>query len=192
MKKIITIMLTFIFMLCFSVAAFASQLYDVGYYAILKDRFSPTDPLITNHLVKYVGQNPEYYRFFQVYTSHDHADDEYQAYRESISLSIHTRAIVKPVEIVNGYWQDIKTHDLDTGTIAATVEVKLSGAFAAKPILLYVTDSATHNDELYLKTTGFTEYEQLNVNTALIDILNGTGPHPGWDSQIAGSKGLPY
>lgn len=191
MKKLITIMLSFVLALCFSVSAFASEMTHIGYYAILKDKFSPTDPLITNHLVKYVGQNPEYYRFYEVYSAHEHEADEYQRYPDYISLSINVRSIAKPVKIVNGYWQDVKSDDLNNGLICTTNIIKLSGTFVAKPYIILVADSATRKNSLYEKTD-CTGSESLNVNTALIDILNITGPHPGWNRQIAGSKGLPY
>lgn len=69
MKKLITLMLSCVIAACFSVAAFAAEVLDMGYYAILKDKFSPTDSLIMNHLVKYANQNPNYYPSI-TYTQH--------------------------------------------------------------------------------------------------------------------------
>lgn len=88
MKKLITLMLSCVIAACFSVAAFAAEVLDMGYYAILKDKFSPTDSLIMNHLVKYANQNPNYYRFYHVYATHTHELDEYTPSRDYISLSI--------------------------------------------------------------------------------------------------------
>lgn len=195
MKKIITIMLTFVFMLCFSVAAFAAQTYNIGYYAIPKANFSPKDPLIMNKLVRYDGQNPQYYRFFAVYATHDHDEDMYNRNPNFISLRIATNAAAYPVEKVANGWKNIKTYDLDTGIIIAGVDVKLSGAFAALPASITVQDSATGSKTLYQDMNppkDYPHYDTLNMNTALIDILNITGPHPGWDSKIGGSKRLPY
>lgn len=191
MKKIITIMLSFVLALCFSVTAFAANPVHIGYYAILKDKFSPTDPLIMNHLVKYVGQNPEYYRFYNVYASHNHELDEYHRYPDVISLRIHTAAMAYPVEPTAQGWKEIESTELADGIIATGVNVKLSGTFGATPSMIIVNDSLTGDKQLYIndKCTGF---ESLNINTALVDILNITGPHPGWASQISGSKGLPY
>ncbi|MEE0329170.1 MAG: hypothetical protein UDN34_08780, partial [Phascolarctobacterium succinatutens] len=59
------------------------------------------------------------------------------------------------------------------------------------PISIIVVDSATGDEKLYEKYDLF-DFEVLNQNTALVDILNATGPHPGWSRPISGSKGLPY
>ena len=50
---------------------------------------------------------------------------------------------------------------------------------------------ATGNEKLYEKMD-LNGFESLYMNTALVDILNITGPHPGWSRPISGSKGLPY
>lgn len=191
MKKLITIMLSFLLALCFCASAFAANTVHIGYYAILKDKFSPTDPLIMNHLVKYVGQNPQYYRFYNVYATHDHELDEYQSYRDSISLRINTIAMAYPMERTANGWKEIESTDLADGIIATGVNVKLSGAFGAVPSMIIVNDSLTGNKQLY-ENKNCTGFESLNMNTALVDILNITGPHPGWNSTISGSKGLPY
>lgn len=191
MKKIITIIMSFILALCISSAALASGLIHVGYYAILKDKFSPTDPLLPNHLVRYVGQNPEYYRFYSVYTSHNHDSDTYTQYRESMSLSICTVSLMEPVEKVNGKWKEIQDHDINNGSICTGINVKLAGSFGAHPYSMTVYDSVDSETVLY-ENKQPKVMETLNVNTAIIDVLNITGPHPGWNSKIAGSTGLPY
>lgn len=191
MKKLITLMLSCVIAACFSVAAFAAEVLNMGYYAILKDKFSPTDSLIMNHLVKYANQNPNYYRFYHVYATHTHELDEYTPSRDYISLSINATAMAHPVEKSGYGWKKIATHDLDTGIICTGVKVKLSGSFGAKPLSIIVVDSATGDEKLYEKYDLF-DFEVLNQNTALVDILNVTGPHPGWSRPISGSKGLPY
>lgn len=191
MKKITTFILSLVLMLCMSSVALAGDMIHVGYYAILKDKYSPTDPLILNHVVRYVGQNPQYYRFFDVYTMHDHELDIYTRHRESISLSIYAIASLNPVEKINGTWQNITTHDLNTGAMVTDVDVKLAGTFAIRPGKLTVYESADLKKKLY-ENDQAQGNESLNVNTAIIDILNITGPHPGWSGKIDGSTGLPY
>ena len=191
MKKLITIMLSFVMALCFSISAFAAEVIDVGYYAIPKDKFSPTDPLIMNHLVRYDYQNSQYYRFYHVYATHTHELDEYTAGRDYARLIINTTAMAHPVEKTAYGWEEISTHDLDTGIICTGVNVKLSGSFGAKPSSIIVADSATGNEKLYEKMD-LNGFESLYMNTALVDILNITGPHPGWSRPISGSISLHY
>ena len=195
MKKIITIIMTFVFMLCFSLSVSAAQTYNIGYYAIPKANFSPKDPLIANHLVRYNGQNPQYYRFYAVYATHDHQLDKYIPHEAYIEMKITTNTVAYPVERVAGNWKNIQSSNLNDGILVANVDIVPKGTFSAIPASITVLSSATNGTTIYQDNNPPKDYkhtELLYMDTALIDILNITGPHPGRNSRIGGSAHLPY
>lgn len=165
----------------FTIPTFAEDWQYVGTFSAPSYYDYVHDPLVLDHLRAF-GNSYEDRRYFHVYYSHNHADDEGEnnEYISWAKFSING----KVVPLNSKTMQEEERSGIYNAYVISTIDVRSKGTFSVVPKRLSVYDSAT--DEILYDAGGEMGIESLWGDAAATYMLNLAGPHPVYKGSLFG------